>query len=378
MLEVKCPVCNTSFEVGSGDKPTIDPRTVNGVSYLVPKKICCNSTAEMWERAQKLASSRYEEENNRSWEEADKYEREDYVHSEFEKLNNQKGDKNMVMNKKDARMQALKEMGIDVDAMFNSGIDISKFMSKETVEETKSYIGNKRLFKRFVAAQYIRLLDWYDGPKDDDKWTHNFNKNYSYDYIMDFTADNLHRMSKLTYDVERHIEENFFDKNIVLALMEDYCQKLKAWLLTWRTKKCLGKDYIKYHGEDVFVEHIERKIISPLRAIIKIAMKTKSYAELEKVFRQFMKSRTYRRLPNDTKKPDFWVDAYKGRGAFFTAQNLIRFSGVRVNNSSLEDSETALFDKMKEYKGEYWKLHGWVKQLIRDNQFALKDVIKQK
>ena len=40
----------------------------------------------LWEKAQELAAKEYEEENGMSWEEADKYEREDYVWAAYYSL----------------------------------------------------------------------------------------------------------------------------------------------------------------------------------------------------------------------------------------------------------------------------------------------------
>lgn len=41
---------------------------------------------ELWELAQQIAKKRYEEDDNGDWEEADKYAREDYVHTTYMRL----------------------------------------------------------------------------------------------------------------------------------------------------------------------------------------------------------------------------------------------------------------------------------------------------
>lgn len=41
---------------------------------------------DLWRKARELAKEEYEEENGSSWEEADKYEKEDYVWAAFERL----------------------------------------------------------------------------------------------------------------------------------------------------------------------------------------------------------------------------------------------------------------------------------------------------
>lgn len=41
---------------------------------------------ELWRKAREIAKKNYEEENGGSWEEADKYETEDYVWAAYDKL----------------------------------------------------------------------------------------------------------------------------------------------------------------------------------------------------------------------------------------------------------------------------------------------------
>ena len=41
---------------------------------------------ELWRKAREIAQAEYEEENGTSWNEADKYEREDWIWSAYEKL----------------------------------------------------------------------------------------------------------------------------------------------------------------------------------------------------------------------------------------------------------------------------------------------------
>ena len=48
-MEVRCPVCQTSFKVGENGTP-INPKEMNGIGYLVPETVrteCCKENKKM-------------------------------------------------------------------------------------------------------------------------------------------------------------------------------------------------------------------------------------------------------------------------------------------------------------------------------------------
>lgn len=381
MLEVKCPVCNTTIKLGSDDKPTIDPRTVNGTAFLIPEKIGCTDSA-IWEMARHNASVRYVEENDASWEEADKYAREDYVFAEYMKL---KGENDMAtkttgkktmkgeikLNKKDQRMEALKAAGFDLDAMAKAGINLEQFIkADETAKEVSKDIFVKRIVTdgyadvislegRFVTAAYIRLCGWYDGTSKYDDWTENFNKKYGYQYQFEYMMRELHALALTEHrDIEAfYNRKRFFNKDVVIALCNSYIEELKESLKEYKIKHCKGVPYITYKGVDVFMEDINAKIIRPLQYQITWIKCSESYTELEGCFRNFVKNKSFKKLDFNTRKCPAFVDAYKGRGAYLTAENIIRYSGcqVHLDDGRILDrveSEKELLNRVSAYKGE--------------------------
>ena len=73
-----------------------------------------------------------------------------------------------------------------------------------------------------------------------------------------------------------------------------------------------------------------------------------------------------------------WVDAYKGSGAFFTMQNLIRFHGCVVVDDAgkrLDKYQSLAFilAKAEAYKdGEGWRLLAVLKKMLSDNNINIK------
>ena len=436
MLDVKCPVCGTSFVVGDNDKPTVDPRRVNGTAFLVPKCVGKEQSdsefmKSLWDKAQDNAKKSYademdiirgledevaDEEYNLqkakarledAWNELDKYDREDRVFAEYEKLkkgetkmNSVKGEKKM--SKKDERLEALKAMGFDVDAMMSAGVDLSKFIKADdkVVEEiyANGYVKQSKLYRRLIASRYVGLLGWYDGIMSYDKWTENFNKQYSYQYQFDYTKKELHVLARLEkVDAEAFKErEQFFNKRVVITLCLDYIKDLKDNLLSYKIHKCKGVPYIKYHGVDIFRVDIDKFILDPLARKLSDMQLANSYEELEKLFNEFTKLKgrkdglryaIFKKLDWNTTKSAQWVDAFKGAGAYFAAINFIRYSDlkIKVNGSFLDKykSEEYLKEKTREYgshgsNSEYWRLHALVKETLKDNNFNMRSVIEKK
>lgn len=349
-MEVRCPVCQTSFKVGENGTP-INPNEMNGIGYLVPETVrteCCKE--------------------------------------------------NKKMTKTEERKAKLEALGFDVDKMLEAGLDLSKYMKDDAVVEEiykNGYVKNTKLHRRFITAMYIKLLGWNCGVTKShnawngkdyeyDKWTENFNKYYAYDYQFEYLIKELHVLGKLEVADKECFEERvkFFNKDVVAALIDDYLEKLTLRLKSYKTKNCKGLPYIKFKGEDIFVADIEKKIIAPLRYKKRYAIvNAKSYLEMEELLRDFCKDKKFSKLPINTTKCAKWVDAFKGSGAFYTALNLIRYDGCRVHvdNKVLDkyESEKVLREKVIEYKNNWWKLHAFTKKLIVDNDFNLNEFIKK-
>lgn len=396
MLDVKCPVCGSTFEVGDNDKPIVDSRSMNGTAFLVPKCIGHETVSddEILALARIKAKERYEEEFG-SWEDADKYAKEDYVFAEYKKL---KGDTNMngesktktgvkKMSKKDERFEALRAAGFDVDKMLSSGVDLSQFIKSDdkVVEQiyTNGYVKNQKLHRRFITAQYLALCGWYDGTMSYDEWTKNFNENYDFNYQFDYMAKELHVLAKLEKSDKECFEERvqFFNKDVAIKLMQHYLDSLRKRIDGFKPRKCKGVPYIRYHGVDIFCEDIDKKIFAPLIGKMYYLAGCKDYESIEIAFNSFRKDSLFSKLPYDTQKCPEWVDAYKGAGAYFSALNCIRFNGCKVkDNDTFLDaikSEEMLKIKAIQYKTEWWKLHAFVKKMFRDNNFNLKEVINK-
>ncbi len=90
-----------------------------------------------------------------------------------------------------------------------------------------------------------------------------------------------------------------------------------------KVRKCKGIAYKKVGSRDIFVSDLEYKLYNPLKMAMMNIKKSKNAAQLYNAAKNFNDMRI--KMPSGTTQCGLWVDAYKGAGAFFTMQNLIRF-----------------------------------------------------
>ena len=142
----------------------------------------------------------------------------------------------------------------------------------------------------------------------------------------DFTWDTQFNMSfnrnKLT---KLELQKVYYD-----GRTSDYVNELKKHVGNLETRKCKGVPYKRIHGRNIFVEDLQSKLYYPLSIAITHIRHALDATQLYNAVRQFNDRRI--RLPWGTPQSKAWMDAYKGAGAFFTMQNLIRFHGCTAVN----------------------------------------------
>ena len=162
----------------------------------------------------------------------------------------------------------------------------------------------------------------------------------------------------------------------MLAIASDYVNALKKHVGNLETRKCKGVPYKRIHGRNIFVEDLQSKLYYPLSIAITHIRHALDATQLYNAVRQFNDRRI--RLPWGTPQSKAWMDAYKGAGAFFTMQNLIRFHGCTAVNDrgrrlDKYQSLTFLSAKAEEYKnGEGWRLLAVLKKMLADNNINIK------
>lgn len=297
------------------------------------------------------------------------------------------------------RIEALRAAGVDVSGFFAmSGANGGEFVGKN-VDGTISMLAdddpifdcirqqgdvyNPKLARRWVMAQMFHMLaregeEVYHGCKRNSITAQIRQKGY--DYMWKQLEEELYAQYKMAQhgDKENFEDRNrWFNKELVVAMLEDYRYQLHLHVKHHvKVQKCKGNPYKRICGEDVFVEDIKKKVFAPIEELKEQVGKLESMKGLYEMVRLF--NRKMRKTRSwQPKQCAEWLDAYKGAGAFFTMQNLIRYHGCRfagLYGTTLDkaNSYSCLKGLAVQYNGEGWRMIGVLRKFLQDNNINIK------
>ena len=291
------------------------------------------------------------------------------------------------MLNKNERMNALNAKGVNTSKYFTvdleNGTKITLIIDENgnpiKVEDTianqiieDGYVRNTKLHRRFVMAQMFHALNYksYDGRKEGyNEWLKGFGIKYEFDMML----EEIRVLSKLeARDRDTFVERShFFTKDVVAQTMSDYVAELKKYVDKLPNKNCKGVPYKRIKGMNVFVADLQKKVYSPFEREINRLKYASNYNEIYRIVRSFMNDMIH--LPYNTPKSKTWIDAYKGEGAFYTLKNLVMFHGcgIMVDRKMVYGAAavSVLNNRLREYKGEGWRMFALMKKVIKDNNF---------
>ena len=294
---------------------------------------------------------------------------------------------------KKERMEKLNNAGINTSKYFtvdlDNGTKIHLIIDEENgvCKQVKDpimntiiedgYVRNTKLHRRFVMAQMFHMLNYVSYDKRYSGYNDCLKRMYGYEYTLKMMMEEIRVLSKLEVrDRESFVERShFFNKEVVVAVMEDYLEKLKVYVEALPDRNCKGIPYKRIKRMDVFNADLGKKIYAPVRAHIYSVKYAKNYTEIYRALERFM--RDHIKLSFETPKSRVWIDAYKGAGAYYTMKNLVMFHDCFIINGpySVDRGELAvktLNSKLDEYKGEGWRMFALMKKVIKDNNFDFK------
>lgn len=304
-----------------------------------------------------------------------------------------------MLNKKE-RMEKLNNAGVNTNKYFTlnvnesipAGAKIHIVVDKdgnyvpEVVKENDAvfnmiiedgYVRNTKLHRRFVMAQMFHMLNYVSYDKRYSGYNDCLKRMYGYEYTLKMMMEEIRVLSKLEVkDRESFVERShFFDKGVVVSVMEDYLEKLKVYVEALPDRNCKGIPYKRIKRMDVFNADLDKKIYAPVRAHIYSVKYAKNYTEIYRAFERFM--RNHIKLSFETPKSKVWIDAYKGAGAYYTLKNLVMFHDCGIKTDKFEvlygmSAVAFLNGKLDQYKGEGWRMFALMKKVIKDNNFDFK------
>lgn len=239
-------------------------------------------------------------------------------------------------------------------------------------------VPNRRLFRRWVMAQMFHMLSHTDYRSKKPVGVTEMIHRLGYEYQWKMLLGELYAQMKMERkDPVNFVERNrWFNADVVTAMALDYIARLEKHVNDLPVKKCKGIPYKRTGGRDIFVTDLQAKLYRPLTLAFRRIEQAKNATQLYNLAKKFNDLRI--KMAHDTPQSKAWVDAYKGSGAFFTMQNLIRFHGCMVMDDAgdyLDKSQSLAFltAQAEEYSsGEGWRLLAMLKKMLDDNGIDVK------
>lgn len=282
------------------------------------------------------------------------------------------------------QLQALETLGVDTSNFGCNFGDVSINININGMVEDvqlKHYT-----FRRFVMAQTLKMLNHYDG------WDGALaEKDYMYQFhVIEDEVKALAKMEKENRSdyLDRKL---FFTPQVIQDTYKDYINKLNKYIeknqyIKEETKKKCGYEVIirtpmiklekSFVGQKVYDVEFLKGEINCLKYKIEGLHLDKNYTELLSNVMQL--NRGLICLPFNTPKYEEWKQAFRGAGAYYTLQNMISYHNVKVLyddselpilNSSIDDNLNELRYLLLANKKETWRLHYFMKKVIKDNKF---------
>lgn len=292
------------------------------------------------------------------------------------------------------RIEALRNAGVDVSNLFamkgaNGGEHIvsNKNGMLTFLEDndpifdqiiSQGTVPNRRLFRRWVMSQMFHMMSYTPYRSKEPLGVTEMIHSLGYEYQWKMLMDELYAQMKMeSKDPESFIERNrWFNASVVAAMAQDYIVQLKARVDALKVRKCKTIPYKRICSRNIFVSDLQDKLYYPFDTAIARIRRAKNAAQLFDAAKKFNDMRI--KMSHDTPQSKAWVDAYKGSGAYFTAQNLIRFHNCTAINDAgrhLNKYHSLAFisAKAEEYKnGEGWRLLAVLKKMLSDNNIDIK------
>ena len=297
--------------------------------------------------------------------------------------------------KADQRLAALKAAGVDVSHFFVATGASGEQKLARTSERGLEFVADDdavfnaiiaderelsdpRLFRRWVLAQMFDALEFKSWRGNENGFTP-WLKNKGYEYSFSTMRHELNVQAVICEkDPENFaIRNSWMNKSVALAMIDNDMEMLRDYIDHLRVRHCSRKEYkrIKRVG-DVFVSDIELNVFKPLLAARKDVSIARTPGALAKAFAAYCDKRIP--MSFDTKMCPEWVDAYKGVGAYYSLENLIKYHGCFIWHT-INRSHRSHFAKsmslsvLRQHNVAYsndregYKFLGFLKQFIAEN-----------
>lgn len=233
------------------------------------------------------------------------------------------------------------------------------------------YIPNANLWRRWIMAQMLRN---YRNSNDKSAFDKCFISGSKYKYAWETILNEMKALSHLE-GKELSNRERFFNLNVVKQMAHDYYPHLRKAVeaLPMREKRNMHFKHIPWFAQNIYYNgNSEELFWNEIEKNIENIDNANDYPSMVKALKTFMKECP---LSMKMPKPEAWKNAFKGAGAYYTMDNMIKFHNCRwfdYNNNkflSLQKSLQLLEEETNKHKHEYYKLYAGMCDFVKYNNF---------
>ena len=229
-----------------------------------------------------------------------------------------------------------------------------------------------------------QMLRHFRNEKDPAAFDHYFISGKPYKYAWETTLNEMKALKHMN-GKELIKRERFFNLEVVKEMANEYNEQVKGYIkkLPVKTRvkngrlKCYSK--IPYGGEIRRYEQNKEFWANIKEAVDKINA-ANTYWQMQKAIEFFMRTcPMHLKMP----KPNAWKNAFKGAGAYYTMDNMIKFHNCHWMLKShylmlpLSASLAELEKAVKETKGEYYRLYAMMCDFVAYNHFDFNQRMKE-
>ena len=256
--------------------------------------------------------------------------------------------------------------------------------SKDPVEESirnDGFIKNHHLYRRWVMAQMLRH---FRNEKDPAAFDHYFVSGKPYKYAWETTLNEMKAMKHLQGE-ELIKRERFFNLEVVKEMANEYNEQVKNYIAKlpkkWTVKNGKWAYYSKIpYGKEIKRSPKDKEFWASITEAVNKINEANTYWQMQKAVENFMATcPMHLKMP----KPNAWKNAFKGAGAYYTMDNMIKFHHCHwmLKNHylmlPLSASLAELEKAVEETKGEYYRLYAMMCDFVAYNHFDFDQRMKE-
>lgn len=256
--------------------------------------------------------------------------------------------------------------------------------SKDPIEESirnDGYIENNHLYRRWVMAQMLRH---FRNEKDPAAFDHYFISGKPYKYAWETTLNEMKAMKHLRGE-ELIKRERFFNLEVVKEMAKEYHEQLRRCVAKlpkkWTVKNGKWAYYSKIpYGKEIKRSPKDKEFWASITEAVNKINEANTYWQMQKAVENFMATcPMHLKMP----KPNAWKNAFKGAGAYYTMDNMIKFHHCHWMLKShylmlpLSASLAKLEKAVEETKGEYYRLYAMMCDFVAYNHFDFDQRMKE-